>query len=102
VAKEVAFDLRSTPNQMEVWGLVEGQDNLAKVAGWLAVCQRRRSDAVNAMDLKGEEWEVPKRLPKDAQYPVPVRCPFYGERPYRPSSFPLVRMRIVALSCTAS
>ena len=71
VAKEVAFDLRSTPRQMEVWGLVEGQDNLAKVAGWLADRQRRRSDAVesgNALDPKDEEWEVPKHLPKDAQY----------------------------------
>jgi SUN domain-containing protein 1/2 len=71
VAKEVAFDLRSTPRQMEVWGLVEGQDNLAKVAGWLADRQRRRSDAVefgNAMDPKDEEWEVPEHLPKDAQY----------------------------------
>ncbi|KAF9648692.1 hypothetical protein BDM02DRAFT_3186910 [Thelephora ganbajun] len=71
VAKEVAFDLRSTPRQMEVWGLVEGQDNLAKVAGWLADRQRRRSDAVESghpMDLKDEEWEVPKHLPKDAQY----------------------------------
>jgi len=71
VAKEVAFDLRSTPRQMEVWGLVEGQDNLAKVAGWLTDRQRRRSDAVEsgiALDPKDEEWEVPKHLPKDAQY----------------------------------
>ena len=74
VAREVAFDLRSTPRQMEVWGLVEGQDNLAKVAGWLADRQRRRSDAVesgNVMDPKDEEWEIPKHLPKDAQY-IPV------------------------------
>ena len=74
VAKEVAFDLRSTPRQMEVWGLVEGQDNFAKVAGWLADRQRRRSNAVesgNAVDPKDEEWEVPKHLPKDVQY-IPV------------------------------
>ena len=71
VAKEVAFDLRSTPRQMEVWGLIEGQDNLAKVAGWLADRQRRRSDAVESghpIDPKDEEWEVPRHLPKDAQY----------------------------------
>ena len=71
VAKEVAFDLRSTPRQMEVWGLVEGQENLAKVAGWLADRQRRRSDAVESghpLDPKDEEWEVPKHLPKDVQY----------------------------------
>ena len=71
VAKEVAFDLRSTPRQMEVWGLVEGRDNLAKVAGWLADRQRRKSDAFESglpMDPKDEEWEVPKHLPKDARY----------------------------------
>lgn len=71
VAKEVAFDLRSTPRQMEVWGLVEGQDNLVKVVGWLADRQRRRSDAFEsgiAMDPKDEEWEVPEHLQKDAQY----------------------------------
>jgi SUN domain-containing protein 1/2 len=56
---------------MEVWGLVEGQDNLAKTAGWLTDRQQRRSDAVESgypMDPKDEEWEVPKHLPKDAQY----------------------------------
>ena len=71
VAKEVAFDLRSTPRQMEVWGLVEGQENLAKVVGWLADRQRRRSDAVESghpLDPKDEDWEFPKHLPKDAQY----------------------------------
>ena len=71
VAKEVAFDLRSTPRQMEVWALVEGQDNLAKVAGWLADRQRRRSDAIESgspMDPKDEEWELPRHLPKDTQY----------------------------------
>lgn len=71
LAKEVAFDLRTTPRQMEVWGLVEGQDNLAKVAGWLTDRRRRRSDAFEsglAMDPKDEEWEVPKHIPKDAQY----------------------------------
>ena len=74
VAKEVAFDLRSTPRQMEVWGLVEGEDNLSKVAGWVADRRRRRSDAFEsglAMDPKDEEWEVPEHLPKDAQY-IPV------------------------------
>jgi len=74
VAKEVAFDLRSTPRQMEVWGLVEGKDNLAKVVGWLADRQRRRSDAVesgNPLDPKDEEWDVPEHLPKDAQY-IPI------------------------------
>lgn len=34
VAKEVAFDLRTAPRDMEVWGLVEGQDNLQKVMEW--------------------------------------------------------------------
>lgn len=71
VAKELGFDLRSTPRQMEVWGLVEGQDNLAKATRWLTDRQRRRFDALESglpMDPKDEEWEVPKPLPKDAKY----------------------------------
>lgn len=71
VAKEVGFDLRSTPRQMEVWGLVEGQDNLAKATRWLVDRQRRRSDAFESglpMDPKDEEWEMPKHLPKDAKH----------------------------------
>ncbi|OJA11589.1 hypothetical protein AZE42_01956, partial [Rhizopogon vesiculosus] len=36
VAKEVAFDLSTAPREMEVWGQVEGKDNLEKLAAWRA------------------------------------------------------------------
>ena len=36
VPSEVATDLRSAPRQMELWGLVEGADNRAKVAEYRA------------------------------------------------------------------
>ena len=34
VSKEVAFDLSSAPRDMEVWGMVEGADNLEKLKAW--------------------------------------------------------------------
>jgi len=64
VAREVAFDMRSAPREMEVWGMVEGQDNVAKVEEWLAEKGRRRE--------RGEEVEeepaYPSTLPKSPLY----------------------------------
>ncbi|KAI0058169.1 hypothetical protein BV25DRAFT_1299148 [Artomyces pyxidatus] len=58
VASEVAWDMRSAPRKMEVWGLVEGRDNLRKVAEWEA----RKAEA-------GEEREAyPPTLPRTAKY----------------------------------
>jgi SUN domain-containing protein 1/2 len=34
VAKLIVFDMRSAPREMEVWGLVEGKDNIARVREW--------------------------------------------------------------------
>ncbi|KAJ8468876.1 hypothetical protein ONZ45_g17083 [Pleurotus djamor] len=34
VPQDVAYDLRSAPREMEVWGLVEGFDNLKRFAAW--------------------------------------------------------------------
>lgn len=67
VAQEVAFDMRSAPKQMEVWGLVEGKDNIAKVKEWMAEKAARRSEALE----RGETVEIeeyPKTLPRSPQY----------------------------------
>ena len=71
VPKALGFDLRSAPRQMEVWGLVEGQENIAKATGWLAERQRQRSDASEAdllKDQKDEQWGLPKHLPGGERY----------------------------------
>jgi len=74
VAKEVAFDMRSAPREMEVWGMVEGDDNIVKVEVWEAEKAARRSEAKKAAEAKGvpfvDETEVkyPGSLPKSPQY----------------------------------
>ncbi|TFY58698.1 hypothetical protein EVJ58_g6252 [Rhodofomes roseus] len=50
VAKELAPDRRSAPRYMELWGLVEGSDNLEKVREWRA----RREEARMEAALDGE------------------------------------------------
>jgi SUN domain-containing protein 1/2 len=74
VAKEVAFDMRSAPREMEVWGMVEGKDNIAKVKAWQAEKAARNEEAKRVAKEKGipftDEVDVvyPKTLPKSPQY----------------------------------
>lgn len=70
VAKEVAFDLRSAPREMEVWGMVEGWDNVAKVRMWEdGKIERRRKALEDGVSLGEEEEErYPKGLPRSPQY----------------------------------
>ncbi|KAH9972829.1 hypothetical protein BGW80DRAFT_1312790 [Lactifluus volemus] len=58
VASEIAWDLRSAPRKMEVWGLVEGAKNHAKVASW--------EDSRNEAGL--EVPTQPRSLPHSAKY----------------------------------
>ncbi|KAK0469731.1 uncharacterized protein EV420DRAFT_1496268 [Desarmillaria tabescens] len=67
VAKEVAFDMRSAPRRMEVWGLVEGSENTAKVNEWKAEKARLRTEALERGETVEEE-EYPKSLPKSPMY----------------------------------
>lgn len=71
VATEVAFDMRSTPRDMELWGLVEGKDNLAKFKIYLWEKQVRREEAVAAGEAirpEDEDWAYPKELPRGLYY----------------------------------
>ena len=60
VAKSIAFDMRSAPRQMEVWGLVEGKDNIARVHAW-------KEDLADR-DNNYEVVDYPKTLPKHPEY----------------------------------
>ena len=60
VAPEVAFDLRTAPRDMEVWGLVEGQENLDKVMTF-------RAARVEAGEDEDED-AYPPTLPKDQPF----------------------------------
>jgi SUN domain-containing protein 1/2 len=71
VAKEVAFDLTTAPREMEVWGQVEGEDNLEKVAAWRAEQAMRRQAAQEAGEAISEadvEDVYPSMLPKDVPF----------------------------------
>ncbi|KAI0091310.1 hypothetical protein BDY19DRAFT_935069 [Irpex rosettiformis] len=53
ISKDMGTNLRSAPRHMEVWGLVEGEDNLAKYKAWTE--QREASRAL--AQERGEEFE---------------------------------------------
>ncbi|PCH42445.1 hypothetical protein WOLCODRAFT_163795 [Wolfiporia cocos MD-104 SS10] len=69
VARARTSDIRSAPRQMELWGLVEGQDNIVKLANWRAHQAAAREDA----ELAGRpfvelEPPYPALLPKSPEY----------------------------------
>jgi len=71
VAKEVAFDLSTAPREMEVWGQVEGKDNLEKVTAWRAEQAMRRRAAEEAGEAISEadaEEIYPDTLPGDVPF----------------------------------
>ncbi|KAF8134948.1 hypothetical protein EV363DRAFT_1212881 [Boletus edulis] len=75
VAKEVAFDLRTAPRDMEVWGLVEGTENLEKVVTFRAERAAQRAEAIRI----AEESDSPlPEEPGEDDYPptLPVDQPF--------------------------
>ncbi|KIK62963.1 hypothetical protein GYMLUDRAFT_41258 [Collybiopsis luxurians FD-317 M1] len=67
IAKEIAYDIRSAPRQMEVWGMVEGRDNIARVKEWDQERERLRSEARERGEEVPEE-EYPQTLPKNPRY----------------------------------
>ena len=74
VAKEVAHDMRSAPREMEVWGMVEGKDNIAKVKAWQAGKAAKRAEAKADAELKGiafvdePDIKYPSGLPRSPKY----------------------------------
>lgn len=100
VAKEVAFDLSTAPKDMEVWGQVEGKDNLEKVAAWRAEQAARREAANEAGEAVSEadlEDDYPATLPSDVSF---IRLASFTYDIYAPSNiqtFP-VRQEVRDLS----
>ncbi|KAJ6531881.1 hypothetical protein B0H19DRAFT_1189078 [Mycena capillaripes] len=66
VAADVATnsDRASAPREMEVWALVEGQDNVAKLEAWRADKAQRRENGESVED----EPMRPEMLPKAPEY----------------------------------
>ena len=70
VAKELALNYRSAPREMEVWGLVEGQDNVEKLQRWREERKARRDagEVPGADDYDEESIAYPPTLPTQPQY----------------------------------
>lgn len=90
VAKEVAFDLRGAPRDMEVWGLVEGKENLEKVMSWLAERAAQRAERQQRAEESGVPFEdeppedaYPATLPKNEPF---VRLASFTYDVHSPSS----------------
>jgi SUN domain-containing protein 1/2 len=72
-AKEVAYDVRSAPKKMEVWGLVEGKENIKKVEEYHRRREQRHRDLVATALREGrhpppKEDRYPESLPESEHY----------------------------------
>jgi len=76
IAMEVAFDLRTAPRDMEVWGIVEGKENLEKVIAFRAERASQRAEARRLAEESGsplseeepDEDAYPPTLPSDEPF----------------------------------
>ncbi|KAF9066821.1 hypothetical protein BDP27DRAFT_1365321 [Rhodocollybia butyracea] len=75
VPREVAYDIRTAPRQMEVWGMVEGKENVVKVREWLKAKEARRQEVKErrergevVLEDEDEEAPYPSTLPKNPMY----------------------------------
>jgi SUN domain-containing protein 1/2 len=86
IAKEVAFDMRSAPRTMEVWGMVEGKDNIERVKEWKTARAARKE-----LGLEDEvaEIEYPSTLPKTPEYIRLARFTYDIHAPNNVQTFPV-------------
>jgi len=97
VPREVSTDLRSAPRQMEVWGLIEGKDNLDKVREWRAQRTARREEARAQAELNGEPFDdeldsepaYPASLPKSPEYIRIANFTYNIYAPHHVQTFPV-------------
>ncbi|KAH0585160.1 hypothetical protein H2248_008417 [Termitomyces sp. 'cryptogamus'] len=89
VAEEVAFDMRSAPREMELWGLVEGTDNVEKVLRWKEERRRRREEARENGEEVEEEPEVPSTLPRAPMYVRVAEFAYDIHAPRNVQTFPV-------------
>jgi SUN domain-containing protein 1/2 len=90
VPKEVALDMRSAPRDMELWGLVEGPENIVKVKEWMEEKARRREEAREKGEVVEEE-EYPKTLPKSPQYVRVASFRYDIHAPNNVQTFPVLQ-----------
>jgi SUN domain-containing protein 1/2 len=79
VARDVAWDMSSAPRKMEVWGLVEGASNFAKVAAWDAA----RTNAGQEIPMQ------PRSLPHSVRYVRIAQFEYDANAPNAVQTFPV-------------
>jgi SUN domain-containing protein 1/2 len=92
VAKEVAFDLSTAPRDMEVWGQVEGVENVENVAKWRAEQVARRQAAEEAGEPISEadvEDVYPSTLTKDVPFVRLASFTYDIQAPSNVQTFPV-------------
>lgn len=89
VAKEVAFDMRTAPRQMEVWAMVEGKDNVAKVRAWREETDARRAEALERGEEVEEDEPYPRTLPKSPLYIRIAAFNYDIHAPHNVQTFPV-------------
>ncbi|KAI0264452.1 hypothetical protein BC834DRAFT_956783 [Gloeopeniophorella convolvens] len=79
VARDVALDMRSAPRKMEVWGVIDGTDNAAKLAAWEA----------SRLEAGLEVPAPPKSLPRSATYMRIAEFEYDIDAPNAVQTFPV-------------
>lgn len=67
VPRELAVDIGSAPREMEVWGLIEGKDNIARYKEWVAG-REQAAEGDEEGSQREEIPEQPRSLPRNTQY----------------------------------
>ncbi|KAL0954991.1 hypothetical protein HGRIS_003917 [Hohenbuehelia grisea] len=81
IPSDVAYDSRSAPREMEVWGLVEGVDNLQRLQEW-------KDARAAARENSGEEDEAyPTTLPSNVPYVRVARFMYDAKAPNAVQAF---------------
>ncbi|KAF8968119.1 hypothetical protein BDZ97DRAFT_453842 [Flammula alnicola] len=88
VAKEVAFDMLTAPRRMEVWGMVEGADNMARVQAWKAD-RAARKEAGQQGSSEDEDVPYPLTLPKKPEYIRLANFTYDIDAPNNVQTFPV-------------
>lgn len=79
VARDIAWDMRSAPREMEVWAFVEGAENLAKVAAW----------EVSRHEAGLEVPAQPRSLPYSSKYLRIAQFEYNIDAPNAVQTFPI-------------
>jgi SUN domain-containing protein 1/2 len=68
--KEIAHDVRSAPRRVEVWGLVEGQDNIEKLKGYMVRKDQLRREAAERGEPLSDDIDppYPSTLPRNVPF----------------------------------